>query len=234
MERTVELHALLRKMLLLRHDAVHVAVAHLQPVGSGLAVRSGIGSRGTCQAVECVIRIGMCHLSARLSTFGKCGLIGNAEHVAYGIVGIGIVRDGLAACVDRQVLQPVACGLVGVEGLRTVAVFQIGALLELVIADAVHVVIAVGLVAAYLFQLTAEVVGVSDLLLVRVDHFQKAVVAVVGPLCHIGGNRLVGHNQRAAGLGDFAHLAVEVLDGLSLFSISNMTIDLSLIRCING
>ena len=58
MERTVELHALLREMLLLRHDAVHVVVARLQPVGSCLAVRSGIGSRGTCQAVECVIRIG--------------------------------------------------------------------------------------------------------------------------------------------------------------------------------
>ena len=38
-------------------------------------------------------------------------------------------------------------------------------------------------------------------------------MAVVGPLRHIGGNRLIGHNQRAAGLGDFAHLAVEVLDG---------------------
>ena len=76
------------------------------------------------------------------------------------------VHDELAACVDRQVLQPAACGLVGIEGLRSVAVFQIGALLELVIADAVHVVIAVGLVAAYLFQLTAEVIGVSDLLLV--------------------------------------------------------------------
>ena len=166
MERTVELHALLREMLLLRHDAVHVVVAHLQPVGSGLAVRSGIGSRSTCQTVECVIRIGMRHLSARLSALGKCGLVGNAEHVAYGIVGIAIVHDGLAACVDRQVLQPAACGLVGVEGLRAVAVLQVGALLELVIADAVHVVIAVGLVAAYLFQLTAEVVGVSDLLLV--------------------------------------------------------------------
>lgn len=59
MECIVELHALLCEMLLLRHDAVHVVVAHLQPVGSGLAVRSGIGSRGTCQAVECVIRIGM-------------------------------------------------------------------------------------------------------------------------------------------------------------------------------
>ena len=213
MERTVELHALLREMLLLRHDAVHVVVAHLQPVGSGLAVRSGIGSRSTCQTVECVIRIGMRHLSARLSAFGKCGLVVNTEHVAHGIIGIGIVHDELAACVDRQVLQPATCGLVGVEGLRTVAVLQVGALLKLVIADAVHVVIAIGLVAAYLLQLTAEVVGVSDLLLVRVYHLQKAVVAIVAPLRHIGGNRLVGHNQRAVGLGDFAHLAVEVLDG---------------------
>ena len=63
-------------------------------------------------------------------------------------------------------LPPAACGFVGVEGLRAVAVLQVGALLELVIADAVHVVIAVGLVAAYLFQLTTGVVGVSGLLLV--------------------------------------------------------------------
>ena len=63
-------------------------------------------------------------------------------------------------------LPPAACGFVGVEGLRAVAVLQVGALLKLVIADAVHVVIAVGLVAAYLFQLTTGVVGVSGLLLV--------------------------------------------------------------------
>ena len=48
------------------------------------------------------------------------------------------------------------CGGVGVEGFRTVAVLQVGELLELVIADAVHVVIAVGLVAAYLFQQTQK------------------------------------------------------------------------------
>ena len=159
MERTVELHALLREMLLLRHDAVHVVVAHLQPVGSGFAVCSGIGSRSTCQTVECVIRIGMRHLSARLSAFGKSGLVGNAEHVAHGIVGIGIVHDGLAACVDRQILQPAACGLVGVEGFRTIAVFQVGALLELVIADAVHVIIAVGLVAAYCHQFQTVIIA---------------------------------------------------------------------------
>ena len=66
---------------------------------------------------------------------------------------------------------------------------------------------------------------IIDLLLVRVDHLQEAVVAVVDPLRHIGGNRLVGHNQRAAGLGDFAHLAVEVLDGLSLCKHSIFRLD---------
>ena len=38
--------------------------------------------------------------------------------------------------------------VVGIEGLCTVAVFQVGALLELVIAYPVHIVITVGLVAA--------------------------------------------------------------------------------------
>lgn len=64
-----------------------------------------------------------------------------------------------------------------------------------------------------LFKLTAEVVRVSNLILIRINHLQQAVVAVISPLRHISCNRLVRHNQRAAGLGDFAHLAVEVLDG---------------------
>ncbi len=64
-----------------------------------------------------------------------------------------------------------------------------------------------------LFKLTAEVVRVSNLILIWINHLQQAVVAVISPLRHISCNRLVRHNQRAAGLGDFAHLAVEVLDG---------------------
>lgn len=64
-----------------------------------------------------------------------------------------------------------------------------------------------------LFKLTTEIVRVSNLLLIRINHLQQAVVAVISPLRHISCNRLVRHNQRAAGLGDFAHLAVEVLDG---------------------
>ena len=64
-----------------------------------------------------------------------------------------------------------------------------------------------------LFKLTAEVVRIGNLLLVWINHLQQAVVAVVCPLCDISSNRLVRHNHRAAGLGDFAHLAIEILNG---------------------
>lgn len=64
-----------------------------------------------------------------------------------------------------------------------------------------------------LFKLTTEIVRIGDFLLIRINHLQQAVVAVISPLRHISCNRLVRHNHRAAGLGDFAHLAVEVLDG---------------------
>lgn len=60
-----------------------------------------------------------------------------------------------------------------------------------------------------LFQQIAEVVGVSHPLLVGIDHLKEAVVAVVSPLRHVGGNRLVGHDKRATGLRHLTHLAVE-------------------------
>ena len=62
-------------------------------------------------------------------------------------------------------------------------------------------------------QLAAHVVGVGNLLLVGVYHLQQAVVAVVSPLRHVCGYRLVGHNQRAARLRNLARLAVEVFYG---------------------
>ena len=67
----------------------------------------------------------------------------------------------------------------------------------------------------HLFKLTSEVVRVSNLLLVWVDHLQQAVVAVVCPLCDISCNCLVWHYHSSAGLGDFAHLAIEVFNGTS-------------------
>ena len=55
-------------------------------------------------------------------------------------------------------------------------------------------------------KLSAEVVGVGNLLLIGIDHLQQSVMAVIGSLRHVGGNGLIGHNHRAAGLDDFAHL----------------------------
>ena len=103
--------------------------------------------------------------------------------------------------------------VVGVECLSTVAIFQVCALLKLVIADLAHIIVAVRLIAMHLFKLTTKIVRVSNLLLIRINHLQQAVVAVISPLRHISCNRLVRHNQRAAGLGDFAHLAIEVFNG---------------------
>ena len=64
-----------------------------------------------------------------------------------------------------------------------------------------------------LFKLTTEIVRVSDFLLIRINHLQQTVVAVVSPLRHVGCYRLVRHNHRAAGLCHLAHLAIEVFDG---------------------
>ena len=64
-----------------------------------------------------------------------------------------------------------------------------------------------------LFKLITEIVRVGDFLLIRINHLQQTVVVVVSPLRHVGCNRLVRHNHRAAGLGDFAHLAIEVFNG---------------------
>ena len=65
-----------------------------------------------------------------------------------------------------------------------------------------------------LFKLTTEIVRIGDFLLIRINHLQQTVVAVVSPLRHVGCYRLVRHNHCAAGLGDFAHLAIEVFNGI--------------------
>ncbi len=89
--------------------------------------------------------------------------------------------------------------VVGIEGLCTVAVFQVGALLELVIAYPVHIVITVGLVAANMVKQSAEIVRGDHLFLTGGDHLQQAVVAVAIPLRDIGGDSLARHNHRASG-----------------------------------
>ena len=64
-----------------------------------------------------------------------------------------------------------------------------------------------------LFKLTTEIVRVGDFLLIRINHLRQTVVAVVSPLRHVGCNRLVRHNHRAASLRHLAHLAIEILNG---------------------
>jgi hypothetical protein len=64
-----------------------------------------------------------------------------------------------------------------------------------------------------LLKLTSEVVRIGNLLLIRINHLQQTVVAVVSPLRHVGRYRLVRHNHRAAGLRHLAHLAIEILNG---------------------
>lgn len=41
-------------------------------------------------------------------------------------------------------------------------------------------------------------------------------MAVVLPLRHVGGDGLIGHDERRSGLDDLAHLAVEVFDGIAV------------------
>ena len=64
-----------------------------------------------------------------------------------------------------------------------------------------------------LFKLTTEIVRIGYFLLIRINHLQQTVVAVISPLRHISCYRLVRHNHRATSLGDFTHLAIEVFNG---------------------
>jgi len=81
--------------------------------------------------------------------------------------------------------------VVGVECLRTVAILQIAAQLELVVAQFSDVVITVGLLTADLFKKTSAVVGVGDLLLVGINHLDESVMAVVSPLGKDHNNKLL-------------------------------------------
>ena len=132
----------------------------------------------------------MAHLSACLATLWDRSIVLNTEHVAHSIVAVGIVHDSTCLGVHREILQSPTLRVVAIEGLGTVAVLQVAALLELVVANLLHVVVAVGLVAAHMGELSAEVVRISNLLLVGVDHLQESVMAVVGPLRHVGSDDL--------------------------------------------
>ena len=60
-----------------------------------------------------------------------------------GIVSVGVIHDGVSTTIHREVLQSATLWVVSVEGLSTVAILQVCALLELVIAYLAHIVVAV-------------------------------------------------------------------------------------------
>ena len=64
------------------------------------------------------------------------------EDIAHRVKRIVIVHDGRVAAVDREIAETAAV-VEGVECLRAVAILQVAALLELVIANLAHIVIAV-------------------------------------------------------------------------------------------
>ena len=64
----------------------------------------------------------------------------------------------------------------GVERLSTVTILQICALLKLVVANLAHIVVAVRFIAMHLLKLTAEVIRIGNLLLIRINHLQPVVL----------------------------------------------------------
>ena len=60
-----------------------------------------------------------------------------------GIVSVGVIHDGVSTTIHREVLQSATLWAVSVEGLSTVAILQVCALLKLVIAYLAHIIVAV-------------------------------------------------------------------------------------------
>ena len=60
-----------------------------------------------------------------------------------GIVSVGVIHDGVSTTIHREVLQSATLWVVSVEGLSTVAILQVCALLKLFIAYLAHIIVAV-------------------------------------------------------------------------------------------
>ena len=105
----------------------------------------------------------MAHLSACLATLWERSIVLNTEYVTHSVVAVGIVHNCTCLSIYYEVLQTSACRVIAVEGLRSVTILQVGALLKLVITYLVHIVITVGLVTTHMVYLSAEVVAVGYL-----------------------------------------------------------------------
>lgn len=60
-----------------------------------------------------------------------------------GIVSVGVIHDGVSTTVYREVPQSAPLWVVGVERLCAIAILQVCALLELVIANLAYIIVAV-------------------------------------------------------------------------------------------
>ena len=114
----------------------------------------------------------MVHLTSCLAALWEWSIVLNTKHVAYCVVAVGIVHNSTCLSIHHEVLQTSACRVVTVERLRSIAILQIGALLKLIIANLVHIIVAVGLVATHMVYLSTEVVAVGYFLLIGINHFQ--------------------------------------------------------------
>ena len=114
----------------------------------------------------------MAHLPACLATLWEWSIVLDTEHVAHSVVAVGIVHNITSLSIDHEVLQTSACRVVAVEGFRSVAILQVGALLKLVIANLVHIIVAIGLVTTDVIYLSTEVIAIGYFLLIGVNHFQ--------------------------------------------------------------
>ena len=114
----------------------------------------------------------MAHLSACLATLWEWSIVLNTEHVAHCVVAVGIVHNNTCLGIHHEVLQTSACRVIAIERFRSVAVFEVSALLKLIIANLVHIVVAVGLVTTDVVYLPTEVVALGYLFLIGVNHFQ--------------------------------------------------------------
>ena len=85
----------------------------------------------------------MVHLTTDLAALRERGTINHAEHIAHRIVSVSVIHNGVSTTIHREVLQSATLWLVSVECLSTIAILQVCALLELVIANLAYIIVAV-------------------------------------------------------------------------------------------
>jgi hypothetical protein len=204
-----ELDVVLHNLLFLAGDVVQVVVAHSQGVGGCFIVAARVGTRGGGEAVQTVVAVGMIHPTTETG-YGHIGVL-HTQHVVHMVIGISIVHQLLAnlRALYAQIAQVAGFRIVGVVGLSSITILHIGALLKLIVAKITHIKVYSSAFCSFQAgKQSSSIVTVGELFTVGISHGLHAVPAVVGPLGHIRGHRLVGDDQCATHFSDFPHLAI--------------------------